>query len=134
MPADLAAGDAAARRGEAEDGGAPIARVRGARDEPALLEAVNDPGDVPGGDEERPGERARRHALGVAQELGEDVELGDGQPRRDPRAHLAQHQAVALGEPNPEGGGEMVVPAGHGSTAVASISTRAPGSRSAIAG
>ena len=74
-------------------------------------------------------EVARRHLISVAMELSEHVELGKGEARSAREIpDFADHQFIASRESDPYAGAVLF----HESTAVASISTLASGSSSAL--
>src|SRR5204863_4623419 len=101
---------------------------------------AHDPGDVARGDEQGPGQLARRHAVVAAVELHEDVELGKREALGYPPPDLPQHEPVRLQQPYPHREGQAAIDGGGGaagasrprahSTATASISTLAPSSSS----
>ena len=113
--------------GEADEEGSAVARKGTALGQTLAHQAVHDPGDVAGRDQERPGQLAGGHPFRAPVELGHDVEPRQGEVLGDAPSHLPQQQAVHPEEPDPDRDGHRA----H-TRAVASISTLASSSRRAF--
>ena len=115
-------------RGQGETEGASVLGMDGPANEPHGMEAVDDPGEVAGGDEQPARELDEREAVPLAVELVQDVELRKGAERADGAAELALDEGVGVKQAKPGADRQLAVrsPPHSARQANPSISIRQP--------